>query len=193
VDDETRSRMVRRAVHVGLVFSLVYYLMPVDLPVLGLRRWVLLIGFIAVILGFEVYRLRKNMVFLGLRPHEKNQIASFAYAATGLVMVMWLFPHEIAAVSVIGLALIDPLLGELRRLRIPTVVKVLLPMGGYWLIALSVLHFAGGREIWEELTMGAAAMLVAIPSEWFKIEYVDDDFLMLLTPAIVMAWLSLIL
>lgn len=179
--------------HVGLVFSLVYYLMPVDLPVLGLRRWVLLIGFIAVILGFEVYRLRKNMVFLGLRPHEKNQIASFAYAATGLVMVMWLFPHEIAAVSVIGLALIDPLLGELRRLRIPTVVKVLLPMGGYWLIALSVLHFAGGREIWEELTMGAAAMLVAIPSEWFKIEYVDDDFLMLLTPAIVMAWLSLIL
>jgi len=185
--------MVRRAVHVGLVFSLVYYLMPVDLPVLGLRRWVLLIGFIAVILGFEVYRLRKNMVFLGLRPHEKNQIASFAYAATGLVMVMWLFPHEIAAVSVIGLALIDPLLGELRRLRIPTVVKVLLPMGGYWLIALSVLHFAGGREIWEELTMGAAAMLVAIPSEWFKIEYVDDDFLMLLTPAIVMAWLSLIL
>ncbi len=153
----------------------------------------LLIAALVGVFVFEVYRLRKNITFLGLRPHEKTQIASFAWAAGGVVVVLWLFEPAVASVAIVGVALIDPLLGELRRVKIHVAWQVLLPMAAYLVIALSVMYIAGDRQIWEQLAMAGAATLVAIPSEWFKIDYVDDDFLMLVAPAVAMAWLQLLL
>lgn len=186
-----KGTLLRRLIHMALGLAPIYYLFPVELPFFGLRRWVLLIGFFALIAFIEYLRLRRRVVFYGLRPYEKDQIASFAWSAAGLTLVLWCFPHDIASVAIVGMALIDPLMGELRPLRVQIPVKVGLALAAYAFIGLTIFGISGHWTFAQTAILSAMGAAVAIPSEWYKIAYVDDDFLMMTVPAIVMAWLSL--
>lgn len=184
-----KNRLVRRTMHAGLALAPLYYLLPVDLPVVNLRRWVLLIAFIVAILLFEVIRLRKGIVFLGLRPHEKNQIASFVWAAAGVTFVLWLFPHDVASAVLIGMAFVDPLSGELRLTKIGLVPMLVIAMLVYFSICAATLLLAGDRSFLVAMILSVAGTLLAVGSEQPKIPYIDDDFLMLTVPAIGMGLL----
>ena len=188
-----RDVVVRRIVHMLLALAPIYYLFPVELTPYGIRRWVLLVVFIGAIIAFEIVRLAKGITFLGLRPHEKDQIASFVWAAAGIVLTLWLFPQEIASAAIVGMALVDPLLGELRRsgAKDPTTVSV--SALAYFAISFSVLFALGPFEAVECLALASIGALLAIPSEWFEVPFVDDDFLMPVIPALGMTALSLLL
>ncbi len=186
-----KGRAVRRVVHMAICLSLIYYILPVELPWFGLRRWVLLIGFFAVIAAVETVRLKRKVTFYGLRKHERSSIASFLWAAAGITLTLWCFPHDIAGAAIIGTAFIDPLLGELRLLKMPLPAKVGIPQGAYFLIAFAVLTFNAHWTFPQTILLSAAGALSAIPSEWVKVRYVDDDFLMMTVPGLVMAWLTL--
>ena len=103
-----KARLFRRGVHCLIALAPLYFLLPEDLPLIGLRRWVLLIAFFVGIAAFEVYRLRKGIVVMGLRPHEKNSIASFVWAAAGITTALWLLPRDIASAALVGMAFADP-------------------------------------------------------------------------------------
>lgn len=180
-----REVVVRRAVHALIALSPLYYAIPVDLPFLGLRRWVLLIAFFASISTVEAFRLRKGITFLGLRPHEKDQIASFVWAAAGITLVLWLFPHEIATAALIGMAIVDPLVGELRN-TVDSRVAFPVASGLYVFLCFSALFLSGDVSILFAGALACVGAAVAIPSEAFKIGHVDDDFLMLVLPAVAM-------
>ena len=186
-----RGALLRRFVHIAGALTLVYYLIPVELPFFGLRRWVLLIAFFAIVASIEYLRLRRRTLLYGLRPHEKNSVASFVWFAAGATLVMWCFPHDVASVAIIGMALVDPLMGELRARRSPGPVKIGLPLASYALIGLIVFDLSGHWTLLQTGVLALGGALVAIPSEWYKVAYIDDDFLMMTVPAIVMAWLSL--
>jgi len=188
-----REVLVRRFFHALVALAPIYYLLPVDLPYVGFRRWVLLIIFIAAIFAFEGIRLWKKFTFLGLRPHEKDRLASHAWAAAGLVIVLWLFPHDIASAAIVGWALVDPLLGELRTLKLRSRSVIVLSAAVYFGLALLMFLLWDERTAAEALVLSAVGMAVAIPAECVKVRYVDDDFMMSVLPALAMLALALVI
>lgn len=188
-----REVVVRRIVHMLLALAPIYYLIPVELTPFGVRRWVLLVAFIGAIIAFEIVRLARGITFFGLRPHEKDQIASFVWAAAGIVLTLWLFPQEIASAAIIGMALVDPLMGEMRRSGAKDLMTISASALAYFAISFSVLFVVGAFEIIGCVALASIGALLAIPSEWFEVPFVDDDFLMPVIPALGMTALSLLL
>lgn len=185
--------LVRRFIHGLIALAPLYFALPVELPVAPLRRWMLLMAFFIGISVFEAARLWRGITFLGLRPHEKRQIASFAWAAAGITLLLWLFPQDIASAALVGMALVDPLCGELRgiKMRRPNVMAISFAV--YFGLCLVILAAVGDHGILAFAPVALAGAIVAIPSECFKIRYIDDDFLMLVLPAIVMAAVAYLL
>ncbi len=185
-----RDVAVRRLVHVLIAFSPLYYSIPVDLPYVGFQRWVLLVAFFVAVSIFEAVRLWKGITFFGLRPHERDQIASFAWAAAGMTLVLWLFPHEIATAALIGMAIVDPLIGELREYT-DTRIAVPVSSGAYFAICISALLLSGEMSFLFAGALASVGAAVAIASENLDIKHVDDDFLMAVLPAVAMTALWL--
>ncbi len=171
----------------------IYYLLPHDLPVVGLRRWVLLIVFFAGIALFEAWRQSKGFTFLGLRPHERHQIASFVWAAAGITIALWLFPYDIASAVLVGMGLIDPLAGEFRRVRGRCAPSITVPMVFYFFLSMSVLGLFGWRDAGTVAALSAVGAVSAVLSECLHVRHVDDDFLMIVVPGALMIALALLL
>ena len=185
--------MVRRGMHALIALTPLYFALPVELSVEPLRRWMLLMGFFIGVCVFEVFRLWKGVTFLGLRPHEKYQIASFAWAAAGVTLLLWLFPEDIASGALVAMALVDPLAGELRGSKIKDTVTVPVALAAYFALFFVISAFMGDRGLVVYMALAAVGSVVAVPSERFKVRYVDDDFLMLVLPALAMTGLSYLL
>jgi len=153
----------------------------------------LLVAFFAGVSIFEVVRLWKGVTFFGLRPHEKYQIASFAWAAAGVTLLLWLFPQDIASGALVAMALVDPLAGEMRGQKKREPVTVSVSLIAYFILFLGVSVLVGERELGVYALLAMVGSTVAIPSERYKVKYVDDDFLMLVLPALAMTGLSYLL
>ncbi len=188
-----REVVVRRIIHGLIALAPLYYLFPIELTSFGLKRWMLLVAFLGAIMAFEIVRLAKGITFFGMRPHEKTQIASFAWAAAGIVITLWLFPQEVASVAIVGMALVDPLAGEMRRAAFKDRNSVSISLVAYLVLAFSMLLAISDFDSMGCLGMAAVGAMLAIPSEWFEVPYVDDDFLMMVVPAVGMTALSLLL
>lgn len=185
-----REVLVRRAAHVAIALAPLYYLLPDDLPVCGLRRWVLLIAFFAGIAAFETIRLRKGFTFMGLRPHERRHIASFVWAAAGITTVLWVFPYDIAAAALVGMAFADPLAGEMRSRGRSERSTVAASFVVYLALCSAVLVLWNDRSVALNLAIALFGAATAVSAELIKTRYVDDDFLMLVLPALVMTLLG---
>lgn len=180
--------LVRRSVHGLIALAPLYFLLPDDLPVIGLRRWVLLIAFLVGIGAFDAWRRHKGLTFLGLRPHERKGIASFAWASAGITFVLWLIPQDIATAALVSMAFVDPLAGELRVKHGKKPWPVMASAIVYFALALSIMALWGDHTVVQSMLLAFVGAGVAIPSEAFKVRYMDDDFAMLVFPAIVMSW-----
>jgi dolichol kinase len=186
-----REVLVRRLVHCLIALAPLYFLIPDDLPVIDVRRWVLLIIFFVGVSVFEAWRRWKKITFLGLRPHEKEQIASFAWAAAGITFVLWLIPKDLATATLIGMAFTDPLAGELRKTYGSRPSVFVASFAVYFLLAFSVLAIWADHHVTACAIIALAGALVAIPSEVVKLPVIDDDFVMLAVPGVVMGVLAL--
>ncbi len=190
MDNET---VLRRVAHLLIALAPLYYVLPVNLPLVGIHRWTVVVVFFVAILVFEGYRLWKGITFLGLRPHEKNQIASFAWAAAGITAVLWLSPHDIASAALVGMALVDPLAGELRFAGAHVRKRTAASLVAYFAICLGILLAWDVRPVIELLLLSSVATVLAVASEGVKTRYVDDDFLMSVVPAAAMSGLALLM
>ncbi|MCU0851656.1 MAG: hypothetical protein MUC90_00145 [Thermoplasmata archaeon] len=186
-----REVVFRRVAHLLIALAPLYYALPVELPILSVHRWTLVVVFFLGICAFEAYRLKKGMTFLGLRPHERGQIASFAWAAAGIAAVLWLCPHDVAAAALVGMACVDPLAGELRKAKGDS-VAVVSSLAAYFVLAFSVLFLWEWRDGLLVVILAAVGSITAVGAERTKVRYVDDDFLMLVVPGAAMTLLTLI-
>ncbi len=181
-----RAELFRRCLHGLMAFAPAYYLLPTQVPVLGVERWVLLIAFISIVSTVEGLRLLMGWKFFGLRPHERNQIASFVWAAAGVTAALWLFREDVATAAIIGWALVDPLAGELRRVRPRSTVPIIVPVAVYIMIAAPVLYMYGEMSLLSVVLVSVIGATTAVAVERQKIRYVDDDFLMIVLPCLIM-------
>lgn len=181
-----REVLVRRISHCLIALAPLYFLFPDDLPVLNVRRWVLLVVFLTSISVFDAWRRWKGITFLGLRPHEKERIASFAWAAAGITFVLWLIPKDLATATLISMAFVDPLAGELRRIYGQKSWVVVASAISYFILAFSTLALWGDHESATCALIALVGAGVAVPSEFIKVRSFDDDFLMLVIPGVAM-------
>lgn len=184
--------VLRRGAHASMALAPLYYALPVNLPFLGIHRWSVVVAFFSAIMVFEAFRLWKGITFMGLRPHEKGQIASFAWAAAGITAVLWLCPHDIASAALIGMAFVDPLAGELRRAGVHDRVTLVSTLLIYFGLCIAVLLVWDMRSALESLLLSVVAAFLAVASERIKTPYIDDDFLMSVVPAAAMTGLALL-
>lgn len=185
-----RAVVFRRCLHCMLAFAPAYFLLPVELPFLDMKRWVLLIIFFATVSSVEVIRLMMGWTFFGLRPHERNQIASFVWAAAGVTVALWFFREDVATAAIIGMALVDPLAGELRRIRPGTPVTVAVPIAVYVAISIVALYVHGMMSDLSVVMVSIIGAVTAVGVERRKIRYLDDDFLMIVLPCLLMEVLA---
>jgi len=176
--------IVRRLMHCLIALAPLYFLIPDDLPVINMRRWVLLIVFFAAVSVFDTWRRINKIPIFGLRPHEEDSVASFAWAAAGITFVLWMIPKPLATATLLGMAFVDPLAGELRRSFGKKAWVIAASIGVYFAISFSTLAIWGDHTIALCAVLAMIGALVAIPSEAIKVKAIDDDFLMLALPGV---------
>ena len=186
-----REVLLRRFVHSLIALTPLYYLIPEEIEPVGIHRWHILVLFFLSIAGFELVRLRRGLRVPGLRQHESNAIASFAWAAAGITIGLWLLPMELATPVLVGLALVDPMAGELRRITPARVPQVGLPALAYFVICLSALIVMSETGFTLSLLVSLSGALSAVGIERLHIRYIDDDLLMVIVPGAVMSTLLL--
>jgi hypothetical protein len=137
----------------------------------GVPREAVVLTFLVPVLAVEAWRWDRRPEIYGLRENEKRRISAVAWGAVGLALAFVLFPQKAVVPCVLGLAFVDPLIGELRQgwpRGYPWI-----PAGVYFLIC-----FASGLG-WAPSLFATA---VALAAEAPKISEVDDDFRMLVAP-----------
>lgn len=163
----------RRALHIGMILvPWLYYTFHVPSMIL----WILL----ALVILLEVIRLSIRFQAFGQRAHEVKHISSFAWAAVALFLVLLLTTPEFAYPIIAACALGDPLMGELRRFRIPPWFVALLGIlfiAGLWLFA----WWWVATPWWWAIMMGP----LIVAAEWPNLQWIDDNAMMQLVPLVV--------
>jgi hypothetical protein len=183
------ERAWRRILHAAGAFVLLYFVLPPDFFIVVSTTGLLLIllaGVLVLEAARHVLRFHLGLV----RPYEEGRVGSYAWYAVALTVAVLLFPAPVATVVVLGVALVDPLTGELRRLEHPRRYIPLVPIATYTLLGLGAL--AVGFHWAPVAAFGVAFVLgvVAVTVEQWRIPWVDDDFTMTVVPGILgAAWL----
>ncbi len=188
-----RDVMVRRCAHLSVALAPVYYLIPEELPLTEAPREVLLFFFLSGVVLFDNFRLRRRIALTGLRPHECDSVASFVWAALGITIALWLFPMWIAIAVVVGMAVVDPLAGELRTARASPALSLSVPIAVYFGISAAALLLSGEFDTLVAIGLSAIGAILAVGAEAADIRCVDDDLLMIVVPGFALTALTLIL
>jgi len=180
----------RRIVHMSAIVYLAYYLIPEELfP--GFYKWYGVIIIMSCVLIFEAIRLKTGKVFFGMRSHEKKRFSAYAWFAMGMGIALLFFKMQYVIPCVIGMAVIDPLIGEIKRRK-----KALyppLPSLFYGLIMLVGLLLLSNLTLLLILLFTIIGTIFAIFAENWDIKFIDDDFLMLIIPILALSTLDYLL
>ncbi|MDD1771073.1 MAG: hypothetical protein LUO79_08315 [Methanomassiliicoccales archaeon] len=184
------GHILRRLVHMCTPLFLVYYWLPEPLWPGGLTKEQGLVILLVIVLALEVIRLRRQWEIIGIRDYEYGRMSAAAWAAIAMVFTFLFFPFQLAAPVLIGMAFVDPLIGELRYHK--SKLYPLLPIIVYFglvLGTLSLLIAFDARAIVATILATAAAIYL----EKMRWRYLDDDFLMIVPPLLIIAavyWLT---
>ncbi|OPY34496.1 MAG: hypothetical protein A4E32_00225 [Methanomassiliicoccales archaeon PtaU1.Bin124] len=179
----------RRCIHLCTPLFLFYYWMPSPLWSGGPEKIQGLFVILGIVYVFEAFRLSSKARYPGMRHYEETRLASYAWAATGLAVLFLSVPVEIATPVVIGMAWVDPLIGEMRGRGNPDYPSV--PMAIYFVLALTSMTYFYGPDI-RVVVIALVISPLAVWVEarrWWKL---DDDFTMMVVPAAVagvLAWI----
>ncbi len=180
-------RFVRRAIHGMAGVSLVYYLLPLEL--FGFHRRVLLGAFVIAILVFELIRSSFGWDIPLLRDYERRDMAAYAWFVFGVGLCMLIFPMHISAICIMGMGIVDPVVGEMHEHRdrfypvVPLFIWILISAFFYWWLT--------EIGVFAVFVLSIVGSLVAVTVEKPDI-YIDDDFLMVIVPALALFGLELL-
>jgi hypothetical protein len=129
---------------------------------------------LAVTMSFELARLLIGFRVPGMRSYEKDQISAGAWAGIALTVAFLFFPFELAAPVIVGMAIVDPVIGKLRKTG-------WYPLFPYLLHLTIMVSIMGALLPLDLRTVFAAAVAsaLALVAEGWKTSYIDDDFLMI--------------
>lgn len=180
--------LLRRLIHSMAWVVLIYYVLPEEIA--GVQKRSLLFLTVAIVLAFEGLRLYKGWHLYGMRHYEKKQIAAYAWAAMGAGIALLLFPMHLAFVCLLGLGIVDPLVGEIREHA--ENFYPIVPYVAWAIISLLGLFFLTSFAVWVIVILSLIGSAVAIAAERPQL-IVDDDFLMVVAPIFVLRGIELLI
>lgn len=189
-DEALGDRVWRRCLHLAGLAVLLYYLLPPGFFLVASTGTVLLAG-LASVLVLEALRLTTGLELPTIRPHERRRLASYAYYAIALTVAVLLFPRPIAVAVVLGTAIVDPLIGEMRLAARARSLYPSLPVAVWAGMAFGSFTLVGGWTPLAAALAGIGGGLLAVAVERPRWSGVDDDLAMTLVPALALAGLLL--
>jgi hypothetical protein len=191
-DEVLGDRAWRRVMHGVGAFVLVYYLVPSNFFVVVPKEYVLLAA-LAVAILLDVLRHAVGLQLPTIRPYEEHRVASFVFYALALAGAILLFPVPVAAAVILGVAFVDPIVGELRHARVSNVVLWAIPVAFYFGLAVVGLAVLGGWPVGPSIGLAVLAAALGVAAERPKLSWVDDDLLMTFVPAVALYGVGVIL
>ena len=177
-----KGPLFRRIFHLCAPLFLIYYLMP-DIFLFLPKSWWVLITLFSII-AVETARLARKRIFFGMREYERTQVSAFAWAGMGITIAFFFFEPVFVACVIFGIGWVDPLIGEMRK-RGKMKLYPLIPLIFYFFIVFFCLLALSDFFLPTIVAMGILASIAAITVEFPQIK-VDDDFLMLIVPLVVL-------
>ncbi|HKS59298.1 MAG TPA: hypothetical protein VJS68_00800 [Thermoplasmata archaeon] len=184
------DRAWRRILHGLGAGVLLYYVLPPQFFILLPTEAVLLLAFAAVIV-LETLRHVAGLELPTIRPYEQRRLSSFFFYATALVVAVLVFPPAVATVVVLGTALVDPLIGELRSSPRFRRTYPVLPLVAYAGLGSLGLVTSFHTPPVAALALSGVGAFIAVAVERPKAAWVDDDIAMTLVPGVVLTLLIL--
>lgn len=183
----------RRLTHIGMVFvPILYYWYGHTLGAMfGVSRGTLVKIIVLLIFCGEWLRVKRGWVVLGQRSYEARQLSAFAWGSLGTAIVLLTVPEiglqgaGLGFPIIASLALVDPLLGELRGVKASKVLLIVFGFIGLLIIWLCACYWLQ-TPIWVLIFVIPTSLLAEI----YKISNIDDNFLMLIVPLIIVLILS---
>ena len=186
-----KGHIFRRFIHIGMIiFPVIYfwYGMQIsevleNLLEMSITREKILMFVLILFFVVEVTRLSFGITIFGQRTYEKKQISALAWGGFSLCLCLLIAPKGgymdsyIAFPIIITISLIDPFLGEARKLLTST--KLIISLGLILTLLIWVLCSVFlGTPFWLAFIMSPLAIL----SEWPSLKYIDDNATMILIP-----------
>ena len=188
-----RGHVLRRITHLSMmILPFIYYWygnqiaeqVTKIIEIETSREGVVLIA-LSLLVIIEVIRLFFGIAILGQRTYEKRQISALAWGGISVCLCFLFAPLGGYKEAYIGLpiiftiSIVDPLLGETRRIFESDKLVILVAfIVGFLIWMLSSLFLQ--TPIWLSLIMPP----LAIASEWPSLKYIDDNATMILIPLI---------
>ena len=188
-----RGHVLRRITHLSMmILPFIYYWygnqiaeqVTKIIEIETSREGVVLIA-LSFLVIIEVIRLFFGIAILGQRTYEKRQISALAWGGISVCLCFLFAPLGGYKEAYIGLpiiftiSIVDPLLGETRRIFESDKLVILIAfIVGFLIWMLSSLFLQ--TPIWLSLIMPP----LAIASEWPSLKYIDDNATMILIPLI---------
>ncbi len=172
--------LLRKILHLFGFIALGYYLFPCDI-----RQYALLLTFTAIML-VEIFRIFSHTDLPILRHYEKNGISGFGWCAVSLSISLLIFPPQIVVPVVFGWAWVDPFMGLFRNKRYMPFASFLLYLIIFMLSFVLVLQMRITPSFsFIAVFVSATAVLSEMLGKLKRFIYLNDDFTMVLFPAIV--------
>ena len=181
-----RGHIFRRLIHIAMmIIPFLYYWNGTSISnfffELEPKQFVSIVAFIFLLT--EIIRLKMGFVVFGQRDYESKQISAFFWGGSSVCLVLILSP-EIGIQNsafgfplILGLTLIDPLMGELRRANWSSRNVILIAYIGTILIWISCHYFLD-----TPLFIAPFISAIVVASEWPRLTWIDDNATMLLIP-----------
>jgi len=182
---DENEKILRRVFHSMTWIALVYYLIP-D-PILGRSKRIWLLVVLGTVLSFEALRLYFGFQVPGMRVYEKRRLASYAWASIAAAVTLFYFPMHLAFVALLGMGLIDPMIGEIQ-VHFPKYYPYL-PLISWIGLAWIILMWMTSYSLLSVISLSIIGGIVAVTAEYPSI-MIDDDFLMVVTPLFVLRGLE---
>lgn len=181
-----RGHIVRRITHISMmVIPFLYYWNGTNISnfffELEPKQFVSIVAFIFVLI--EIVRLRMGFVVFGQRDYESEQISAFFWGGFSVCLVLIISPEVGIQNSafgfplILGLTLVDPLMGELRRANWSTRNVIVIAYIGtisIWIFCHYILD--------TPLFIAPFIAAIVVASEWPRLTWIDDNATMLLIP-----------
>ena len=143
------------------------------------------------ILAIEAFRLRTGIVIVGQREYEANQISALAWGSVAVAMALLISPSQgkdglpldgieaglYGAPLIIGMTLVDPLMGEVKRIKKDLKMAIIAGMVASYVVWIGC-HFWLGTDILAAILLAPLTVAGEIPSN----NHIDDNATMVLLP-----------
>ena len=174
----------RRVFHAFGASFLFYYILP-DLDWINALKFWVPPAIVIIAILIEILRIKgfiSSEHFFGLRLYEQKRIGSYVFFAVAILILLRFFPQQISIPCILCACFADPVMGEIRNRfdkKTAIIIGFLLCMFFFvftWYKADPILMITVG-------IIGAAGAIIGESKKFF---WLDDDFMIQMTPAIIL-------